>query len=47
MDGLKQSVAMWMTDHSIKGFYSVAPSKSGFKEGAVAQINLAGLGMQI
>lgn len=35
---------MWLADHNVKGFYSVAPSPSGFKEGALAQINLAGLG---
>jgi len=43
LESLKQSVNMWMRDHGMKAFYSVAPSNT-FDDGAISQMSLAGLG---
>lgn len=40
---MKETVQMWMKDHSIKAFFTVTQNES-FEEGAKAIMNLAGLG---
>ncbi|XP_059080861.1 bumetanide-sensitive sodium-(potassium)-chloride cotransporter-like isoform X2 [Tigriopus californicus] len=43
MENMRETVQMWMKDHSIKAFFSVTQNES-FEEGAKAIMNLAGLG---